>query len=78
MKHPSLIFPLNAFNLTGTQAAGANIERFMSAVHICLDFSDVGFPLSVRFAVRMGNILTEGNALTAEFTFSHFFCTSII
>jgi hypothetical protein len=63
---------LYAFNLAGTQTAGANMNSFVCSLNNSTHFSNVGLPHSVCFTVGMGNIMTEHNALAADFTFSHF------
>lgn len=63
---------LYSLDLTGTQATRANTQGYVSTVHICFYFSDIGLPLSVGLTIGMGNILTEHYAFAAEFTLSHF------
>ena len=51
------------------QATRTNADRFAA---ILLYLANIGLPGSVGFAVRVRNILTEYNALSAESTFCHF------
>ena len=51
--------------LAGTKATGANCYSLNCAVNISLNFSDVGLPHSVGLTIRVGNVLTECNALAA-------------
>ena len=52
-------------DLAASKATRANINVFYSAVEISLNSSDVRLPASVGFSVGVGNITTEGNALSA-------------
>ena len=60
-----------SFNLTRTKATGANSNCLVSAVNNRLNLSDVRLPASVGLSVGVGNIATEGYALSANFTLSH-------
>ena len=51
------------------QATRTNINCFAA---FQLYLADVGLPSSVGFAMRVRNVLTEHNALTADTTFCHF------
>ena len=53
-------------NLTASKAAGANVNVLYSTVEISLDSSDIGLPTSVGLSVRVGNVATECNALSAN------------
>lgn len=55
--------------LHGAQATRTNINCFAA---FQLYLADVGLPSSVGFAMRVRNVLTEHNALTADTTFCHF------
>jgi len=44
----------------------------MFTVNYCLYLTDVGLPGSVGLTVRVGNVMSKGNALTANATLSHF------
>ena len=44
----------------------------MSAVNNCLNLTDIRLPGSVGLTVRVRNVVTKGNALTADTAFSHF------
>ena len=63
---------LGTLNLTGTKATGANGNGRVRAVYNCLNLADVGLPGSVGLAVGVGNVVTEGHALAADATLSHF------
>ena len=63
---------LSAFDLSGTKATGANVNGAMFTVNYCLYLTDVGLPGSVGLTVRVGNVMSKGNALTANATLSHF------
>ena len=53
-------------NLAASKAAGANVNVLYGTVEISLYSSDVGLPTSVSFSVRVGNVATERNALSAN------------
>ena len=63
---------LRALNLTGSEATGANVNGGMRSVNDRLYLTDVGLPGSVGLTVRVGNVVSKGNALTANATLSHF------
>ena len=63
---------LSALDLSGTKATRANVNGTVSTVNNCLNLADIGLPGSVGLTVRVGNVVSEGNALTANATFSHF------
>jgi len=48
-----------------------NINCFVSSAYDSLYSSDVGLPSSVGLSVRVGNIMTERNALAADFALCH-------
>ena len=52
-------------NLAASETAGANVNVLNGTVEISLYSSDVGLPTSVSFSVRVGNVTTEGYALSA-------------
>ena len=61
-----------AGNFTGTQAVCADMCRLMSTViGNDSDLSDIRLPGSVCLAVGMGDVLTEGNAFSAELALCH-------
>ena len=60
-----------AGDLAGTEAAGAHIDVFGSAVHHSPDALDVGLPGAVGPAVGVGNLDAEAHALAAELAFGH-------
>ena len=64
--------PLSAFDLSGTKAARANVNGTVSTVNNCFYLTNIRLPGSVGLTVRVGNVVSEGNALTANATFSHF------
>ena len=63
---------LSALDLSGTKATGANVNGAISTVNYCLNLADVGLPGSVGLTVRVRNVVSECNALTANATLSHF------
>ncbi len=44
----------------------------MRSVYNCLDLTNVRLPGSVCLAVRVGNVMSKGNALAANAALSHF------
>ena len=67
----SLRRDLRALYLTRTQATGADINGLNAATNDRLYAANVGLPGSVGLAVGVGNIMTEGHTLAAEFTLCH-------
>ena len=63
---------LSALDLSRTKATGANVDGLGGAVDNCLNAADVCLPGSVGLAVRVGNVVSEDNALAANFTLCHF------
>ena len=63
----------NALYLTGTKATGAYVNGSVATINYSLYPTDVGLPSSVGLTVRVRNVVTEGNALTADTTLSHFY-----
>ena len=59
------------FDLTGTKATGAHINGGMSSVDNRLDLADVRFPCTVSLTVRVGNVVTECDALSANTALCH-------
>lgn len=62
---------LRPFNLTGAQAAGANINRFIGSVHNSFYLADIRLPCSVGLAMGMGYGITEHQAFSANLTLCH-------
>ena len=62
----------SAGNLTGTQATGANSDGLVSTVHDCLDLANVGLPGAIGLTVRVRDILTVNNTLSADTAFCHY------
>ena len=60
-------------DLAGTEAAGAHIDVLGSTVNHSLNALDVGLPGTVGAAVGVGDLNTEGHALTTELTFGHIY-----
>ena len=56
---------------TRTQATGAGVDVARCAVDNCLNALYVGFPSSVGSSVRMGNLDSERDVLTADIAFCH-------
>ena len=63
---------LYTLDLSGTKATRADRNGGMSTVNNCLNLTDVRLPGSVGLTVRVGNVMTEGHALTADAALSHF------
>ena len=55
--------------LHGAQATGTNVDRFAAFQS---DFTDIGLPASVGLPMRVRDVLTEHNALSADTAFCHF------
>ena len=55
----------------GAEAPCADVDVARSAIYNSLDALDIGFPCSVSTSVRVGNLDSEGNALSADITFCH-------
>ena len=70
---PKLLFYfcLRSGNLTVAQATGTNGNGLRGTVNDCLYLADVGLPGSVGFTVRVGNGLSENNALSADAALCH-------
>ena len=62
----------SALNLIGTEASGTSVHMAGSTVNDSLDALDVGLPCTVGTSVGVGNLDTEGHALAAKITLSHF------
>ena len=67
-----VFLPSGTLDLTGAKATGANVNGRVSTVDHSLDSADVRFPCSVGFAVGVGHVMTEHNALAANTAISHF------
>ena len=63
---------LSALNLTGAKATRANRNGLIRSVYNSLNLTDVRLPGSVCFTVRVGNVMSKGNALAAYTALSHF------
>ena len=57
--------------LSGTQTTSAEMHGSAAAVYQYLNASDVRLPGSVGFTMRVGNVLSEDNALSANITLCH-------
>lgn len=62
---------LCTLDLAGAQASGANVHMTRSSLHNRFYTLYVRLPCSVRPSVGVRNLDTEGNTLSANFTFSH-------
>ena len=62
---------LRTLDLAGAQASGANVHMTRSSLHNRFYTLYVRLPCSVRPSVGVRNLDTEGNTLSANFTFSH-------
>ena len=60
-----------AGHFIGTQATGAGVDVARCAVDNCLNALYVGFPSSGGSSVRMGNLDSERDVLTADIAFCH-------
>ena len=67
----------STLDLVGTEASGTSIHMARSTVNNRLDTLDVGFPHTVGTSVGVGNLNTEGHALAAKITLSHFIAPPI-
>ena len=72
------VLNLRALDLAGTKAAGANAYGLVSSVDHSLDLSDVRLPCAVGSAMRMGNALSEDNALAANTALCHLYIPPIL
>jgi hypothetical protein len=63
---------LSALDLSRTKATGANVDGLGRTVDNGLNAADVCLPGSVGLAVRVGNVVSEDDALAADFTLCHF------
>ena len=68
-----LILDLRALDFSGTQAAGANGDGLVSSVDDSSDLPDVRLPRAVCSAVRVGYVLSEYNALSANTALCHLY-----
>ena len=64
-------------DLIGTEASGTSVHMAGSTVNDSLDALDVGLPCTVGTSVGVGNLNTEGHALAAKITLSHFIAPPI-
>ena len=62
-------------NLVGTEASGTSVHMARSTVDNGLDPLNIGLPGTVGTSVGVGDLNTEGNALTTIITLRHH-CTS--
>ena len=62
-------------NLVGTEASGTSVHMARSTVDNGLDPLHIGLPGTIGTTVGVGNLDTEGNALTTIITLRHN-CTS--
>ena len=63
---------LCTLDLSRTKATRANVNRLIATVNYGLYLADVRLPGSVGLTVRVRNVVSESNALTANAAFSHF------
>ena len=63
---------LCTLDLSRTKATRANVYRLIATVNYGLYLADVRLPGSVGLTVRVRNVVSESDALTANATFSHF------
>ena len=62
----------STLDLIGTEASVTSVHMAGSTVNDSLDALDVGLPCTVGTSVGVGNLNTEGHALAAKITLSHF------
>ena len=67
----------STLDLIGTEASGTSVHMAGSTVNDSLDALDVGLPCTVGTSVGVGNLDTEGHALAAKITLSHFIAPPI-
>ena len=60
-------------NLAASQTTGANRNLLVGTVYNSIDLSDVCLPGSSSLSVRVGDIVAEGNALSANAAFCHIY-----
>ena len=63
---------LSALDLSRTKATRANVNGLVRSVDNGLYTADVCLPGSVGLTVRVGNVVSEDDALSADFTLCHF------
>ena len=63
---------LCTLDLSRTKATRAIVNGVIATVNYSLYLADVRLPGSVGLTVRVRNVVTKGNALTADTAFSHF------
>ena len=73
----SLVELDRTLDLIGTEASGTSVHMAGSTVNDSLDALDVGLPCTVGTSVGVGNLDTEGHALAAKITLSHFIAPPI-
>ena len=66
-----------ALNLVGAEASGTSVHMAGSSVNDSLNALDVGLPCTIGTSVGVGNLNTEGHALAAKITLSHFIAPPI-
>ena len=62
---------LSPFNPAGSEAAGADTQPFIAAVHLTFHFLDVGFPNRFGLSIGMAHIIAELDTLATNITFCH-------
>ena len=67
----------STLNLVGTEASGTSVHMARSTIDNSLDPLDIGLPSTIGTSVRVGNLDTEGHALAAKITLSHFIAPPI-
>ena len=60
-----------AFHFVGTEASGTGVHMARSPIDNSLDTLYVGLPSTIGTSVGVGNLDTEGNALTTIITLCH-------
>lgn len=72
-RYPMFSPPSSILFFARAKATGANVNRLMCSVNNGLDSADVRLPRSVGFAVGVGYVVPEGNALSANTALCHFY-----
>ena len=72
------VFDLGTLDLSGAKATGADVYCRVGSVNNGLYLTNVRLPSSIGLTVRVGNVMSEGNALTANTALSHFDTSKIL
>ena len=64
-------YRLRALDFAGTQATGADVYGLGATLNDCFYAANIRLPGSVGLTVRVRNVMTEHNSLSAKVTFCH-------